>query len=229
MPNWVSINMTVESKTPEEMKQFREEIAFDLKNEVQVVSFRKIIPMPAVLDRTGKGSISSIAWDAFYGDPTIVLGYSWVKDAGVKDVEGLREFLNKEGVHYRVTADRAKKAKDETGYTNWYDWSVDNWGTKWDACSIDEVSSEDNLFEIRFDTAWSLPVPVLKALAQKYPHLGISGAFTEEDNQFEGEFDSDFDSSEMEIDIRDVPDDELNNDDNTEAPDLGEVKLNSWF
>lgn len=45
---------------------------------------------------------------------------------------------------------------------NWYDWSVENWGTKWN-------SFEGNVTDagIGFSTAWSPPIPVIAALAKK--------------------------------------------------------------
>ena len=44
---------------------------------------------------------------------------------------------------------------------NWYDWNCEHWGTKWDACH-GEVYSRF----VEFDTAWSTPEPVIKALAK---------------------------------------------------------------
>lgn len=48
------------------------------------------------------------------------------------------------------------------GYKNWYDWAVDNWGTKWDVTQQHNGDAEmsDDQLEVRmsFDTAWSPPV-----------------------------------------------------------------------
>ncbi len=233
MPNWVTINMTVKSRTPEEMKQFREEVSVKADNEIRPFSFGQIIPMPAILEGTTKSSLSGIGYDAFYGDPTHVLNYTWVKSEGVTTVEGLHELLDKRDSRYRSEADQAKKAEDETGFTDWYSWSVENWGSKWDACSIDICTEQDCLFEIHFDTAWSLPEPVFHALAKKYPNLEFSGEFIEEDQSFEGDFESDFDSEEMEVNsspvVRDEDEDEDEDEGENESPDLGEIQKNNWF
>ena len=57
------------------------------------------------------------------------------------------------------------------GKNNWYDWSIDNWGTKWNACH----NNEDDIVEIfngklvyEFDTAWAAPFPVALKLSEKY-------------------------------------------------------------
>lgn len=50
------------------------------------------------------------------------------------------------------------------GYCNWYDWSIDNWGTKWnvdDSCNV-EYNKEKQEFTITFDTAWSCPSGILE-------------------------------------------------------------------
>lgn len=52
------------------------------------------------------------------------------------------------------------------GYKDWYDWSVVNWGTKWNATTI---SVNDDIEEIEFDTAWSMPEPVFRAIAKFTP------------------------------------------------------------
>lgn len=43
----------------------------------------------------------------------------------------------------------------------WYDWSIEHWGTKWDACEpyVDTANSA-----VYFDTAWSAPEAWFKEL-----------------------------------------------------------------
>lgn len=54
------------------------------------------------------------------------------------------------------------------GKNNWYDWSCEHWGTKWDACngSISGV-------EIRFSTAWCTPDSWYAALAEALDDIGV--------------------------------------------------------
>ena len=51
----------------------------------------------------------------------------------------------------------------------WYDWRVNNWGTKWDI-NGDEVGvhrlGDASKLLLVFDTAWSFPDPIYKHLAQ---------------------------------------------------------------
>lgn len=41
---------------------------------------------------------------------------------------------------------------------NWYNWNLENWGTKWEASIIDWERTSDNEIFISFDTAWAPPI-----------------------------------------------------------------------
>lgn len=47
---------------------------------------------------------------------------------------------------------------------NWYDWSVANWGTKWNAYAVKDLGSS-----LQFETAWSFPELIARALAVAVP------------------------------------------------------------
>lgn len=53
----------------------------------------------------------------------------------------------------------------------WYDWNVTNWGTKWDACDTYIGRDGDLEASISFQTAWGIPEPILKAIAEQHPEL----------------------------------------------------------
>jgi hypothetical protein len=56
------------------------------------------------------------------------------------------------------------------GYANWYDWCVNEWGTKWDVGG-DDMLTEDgpNALSMSFDSAWAPPV----AAMEKFQDLGF--------------------------------------------------------
>ncbi|MCU4350188.1 DUF1281 family ferredoxin-like fold protein [Acinetobacter ursingii] len=66
---------------------------------------------------------------------------------------------------------------DQYGYKTWYEWSIPNWGTKWNAY---EVNVEDNT--VSFDTAWNSPDPVLTTWIAKFNLDCIVKAFDEGHN-----------------------------------------------
>ncbi len=57
------------------------------------------------------------------------------------------------------------------------EWNRHNWGTKWNAYDIDRRSDT----EVRFDTAWSHPLPVIEALSRKFPDVVLLVSFADED------------------------------------------------
>lgn len=132
----------------------------------------RTIPMPAILRHTGSGARTfdgrthrswHINWyiidpDLPFGDPAY--------DANE------RPFTPEE-----------KAALADIGLENWYDWSVANWGTKWNAvrAATEELPGEDGAHEIRFDTAWSAPFPVYHKIAALFRQLPFEFSWTDED------------------------------------------------
>lgn len=59
---------------------------------------------------------------------------------------------------------------------NWYDWNINNWGTKWEACrpSTDfelNHTHKTGTAHIEFDTAWAPPEFVFQAMVAQHPNL----------------------------------------------------------
>ena len=59
--------------------------------------------------------------------------------------------------------EQSKKLKAKYGADNWYDWSINNWGTKWNACNT-EVELNENVLNYSFETAWDAPREIVRAL-----------------------------------------------------------------
>jgi len=77
---------------------------------------------------------------------------------------------------------------DKYGYKNWYDWCVNNWGTKWNAggdnpdMMVDYDYDEDGdtvIALFQFDTAWAPPLGVLEKLMDTHPELSIECRYHE--------------------------------------------------
>ena len=63
------------------------------------------------------------------------------------------------------------------GADSWYDWSINNWGTKWNASNTYVIN--DNMVE--FETAWSCPVNIFKELSKQFKGVEICVDFADED------------------------------------------------
>jgi hypothetical protein len=71
-----------------------------------------------------------------------------------------------------------RKMCEEQGIPNWYDWSVTNWGTKWDVDpeGLEFADHGDGTAEIlgHFESAWSPPIEAVAAYQERMlTELGI--------------------------------------------------------
>jgi hypothetical protein len=69
-----------------------------------------------------------------------------------------------------------------------WEWATQHWGTKWNtydvSVSIAERGIKNTRVEIRFDTAWSAPLPIFRAIAAKFPQLVFEFRWTDEFDDF---------------------------------------------
>ena len=81
----------------------------------------------------------------------------------------------------------SEELKEKYGADNWYDWSINNWGVKWNV-TVDEgeVDDDDDFITYTFDTAWGPPHEIFYALRKKFPDMSISWFFDEPGMQFAG-------------------------------------------
>jgi len=79
---------------------------------------------------------------------------------------------------------------EKYGYDNWYDYCVNEWGTKWDCGEqgASDIHPEGRMLHTAFDTAWSPPINAYEKLvdlgfrvnAMYYePGMGYAGSFGE--------------------------------------------------
>lgn len=63
----------------------------------------------------------------------------------------------------------------EPEYANpedWYEWRLQNWGTKWDVDgNVDVNKLDDDLYRLYFTTAWSPPIHWFETVIKNYPAL----------------------------------------------------------
>ena len=163
MPNWTA-NTIRALGTPQDLRAFLEAVKWEDK----VFDFNRIIPMPGLLKNTGKGI-------------RIIDGQrveSWYV------IDNTEVFPKEEHVR-PFTADE-EALLEALGHRNWYDWSVDHWGTKWNAFhpEINQTGSAYGYVEIRFETAWAEPMPVFQKMFEIFPHISFSCTWEyENDNE----------------------------------------------
>jgi len=78
------------------------------------------------------------------------------------------------------------KYKRDYGANNWYDWSVLQWGTKWNTYSCELEEQEDDYVVYTFDTAWGPPTGAIEVLREQCPDFEITAFFDEPGMQVGG-------------------------------------------
>ena len=189
MPNIITNRLTLHGT---EQEKINEVFAY-LEGEESKMDFNKIIPMPAELSGTECGSQADEAWDVFQAKGLgnferidDMLTRSWVKEEGIKNREGMIEYLERKFIkhghprnsRFSTLYDYGKHIyglKQKYGFCNWYEWSIANWRTKWNAF---DVSREGNVIE--FFTAWDgVPALILKA-SEMFQGVTFSYEFADE-------------------------------------------------
>ena len=98
---------------------------------------------------------------------------------------------------------------------HWYDWNIRNWGTKWNAydASVSDNLSDESVksyyIKYEFNTAWSPPEGIMKALAKKIYELKLNVSFYwtyEEEQGWGGVVENTSNGDVVEIDSWDIPD-----------------------
>ncbi len=204
MPNHV-MNRIHFDCSDERAKEIMEAVMYDPKTEDEDVSgpgtfdFNKLIPMPpSLMIEAGSSTERGIEIYLTAVNPNAP-DYDLPKmpedrfEKLVNDLNAERRFslykpyLSEEEVQkytryssFGKLADTGKQAINNMinyGATTWYDWSIKNWGTKWN--SYDSWKGDDKGFQ--FSTAWSAPHPVIEALAKRYPDVFITHEWADED------------------------------------------------
>ena len=157
MPNWVYVTVTANKKVLE-----------DMINEKGGITFEKVVPMPQQMKK--RGTHLQIMTQA-------EIDQQWKKYEEDKAAGKLQHDLGyPHGVG--VTQEEYDDMMDKYGVDNWYDWSVQYWGSKWDASS--DETWEDAEDYISFSTAWSPPDAFIEALSKKHPEEIIEVEWEEE-------------------------------------------------
>ncbi len=184
MPNHVE-NLILIGGDPEEIRKMLEEIKSD-EYGLGTIDFNKVIPMPESLNITcGSTTNQGIKMVEDYLSKVsphkkleLSTGDSSLEELLRKQTESVPE-ESRENWDLGV---QAVLNIQKYGCPTWYEWSINNWGTKWNAYGYYEGSDYSYRTDsLSFETAWSAPTPIVIALSERYPNLGFRHKWADED------------------------------------------------
>lgn len=171
MPDW-NHNVLLLKTKPEIFDKIIKEVHSDTSD----FDFNKILPQPKglFLENTPAIPVEGLA----YLQKNDQDKYQEVIQAAIK-FNKFEKFLEWRPASLpAIVADNEKSARKPTdteskmiesfiatGCFSWFDWNVQNWGTKW---SAQEANINPKSQAIEFDTPWCAPTKLLQAFANKY-------------------------------------------------------------
>lgn len=166
MPNHITNILTVKGSEKRVKEVFE-----TVKGEDTLFDFNKIIEMPEELniESSTNGSIG-IEYLLFKSGEFRFRKY----EETYKRVESYDEKCKNEIIELgkKYLSNLAKY-----GYTNWYDWRIANWGTKWNAYDTEMIDD----YIIKFDTAWNGVPDLIFALSTMFPEVEFEYIYADED------------------------------------------------
>lgn len=175
MPNHVENIITLKG----DEKKIREMLEA-IKNDdfgLGTLDFNKIIPMPNSLNieagsRTDKGLKA-------YSDFIDVYVFGRNAEDALNAIQNIPKEIEDAFLKQRTDVKIDEWELGKTAWNNiqnygaptWYEWSINNWGTKWNAYGYDENADYSGNENLWFQTAWSAPHPILQKLSEMYTVL----------------------------------------------------------
>ena len=91
-----------------------------------------------------------------------------------------------------TTADGSEDEKllEKYGYSDWYGWACDNWGTKWDISEFYGVDREGDTITFAFSSAWSPPTGAYEYFLAKNEDCSLKAYYYEGGCDFMGVWDN---------------------------------------
>jgi len=181
MPNHVK-NIVRFNAEPEKAFEIFNFIRRD-NGELGSFDFNKIIQMPEELEieASSRGAAGYKAYKEFIkrmSEEELLL---------MEDITKLRDnIINKYDINKNIFELGKKYYFNVKNYgtPTWYEWSINNWGTKWNAYDCDILDEEDMVnsnHTICFQTAWSSVPDIIRKLSELFSEIEFEYSYADED------------------------------------------------
>lgn len=185
MPNHI-VNV-IEFSSAEAAKK----VVTEAKTSDREFDFNTLIPMPESLDiESGSRTDEALILYELYTERPLnlfernrffdmerLIADRLLEKIGVLTKEKILAWCKAQDFDYLARGEVVYSNYKKYGAKTWYDWCIENWGTKWNAYEV----KFDGTCKLTFQTAWAMPEPILKALTAKYPDADFTWTWADED------------------------------------------------
>jgi hypothetical protein len=181
MPNHVSSNLTVSGPYLDVLR-FVDAVDKSEKDDGNTFDFNGVVPMPEELHGTSSPARiqTQAEIDALWAE------YNQKKADGT-----LKKWELRDGKPFGIgiTQEASDALIVKYGTNNWYDWALNNWGTKWGAYDSSEWTLEERTngtgtATISYNTAWSPATPFFERASELFPTLTFETQYADEGGGF---------------------------------------------
>jgi len=164
MPNWCFNQVTFTGTSGD-----IENLVSHLKSDDTDFDFNKVIPMPQELKhiQSPVKTFKTKAEVDEYNNQKLPDGFE---------------------VGKAITNAKHKALLKKYGHAEWYNWSIEKWGCKWNNGHDVDISgdSDNGCVAYGFDTPWGPPEGIYEALREQFPEVHISWFYNEPGMEFSG-------------------------------------------
>lgn len=172
MPNWITNYVEIKGDKDKLDELIEVVLKHDTAADAYEFDFNGIIPMPEEIVNTS--SPVTIVETQAEADR---INAEWKTSALAKV---------KTSEVRAITKDQAERWLRQYGATDWYDWSLKHWGTKWNAREAIVLHRAEGRLVVQFDTPWSPPEQIFDKLVTD--GFEVNCMWQDEDQSNHGEY-----------------------------------------
>lgn len=168
MPNWVENKITIEADaTVLDEIQNKVRTTFtdeDGNQQERHLIATNLIPMPDEIRMLDGTETNIRRFKDLDGNSVKIDQMRAVTFYSMNDEELLGEGYTME----TLTGKELEELDEKYGAHDWYNWNVNNYGTKWGDCETRMINRDKESLEYTFDTAWAPAYPMIEKIAREY-------------------------------------------------------------
>jgi hypothetical protein len=103
-----------------------------------------------------------------------------------KELKILSGSMSQDTPEYETWLKQKEENLAKFGYTDWYEWEYDTWGTKWGDCDTNIIDRAEGNLLLQFATAWGPADKAWLTISKLFPTLSFQFDYDEEAGFFCG-------------------------------------------